>query len=159
MNYKIKKLLNTIKTKYIQFILFFAGYIILTSLVNKTHIILPSLITSYAKWYAISFVLINLIIIPTLVSLTLIMSIEKIRDIGYISAKKGIAPFFATFATLVGGACPGCFVGLFPALVGIFGSTLTLASLPLYGLEIQIASGVILIISLRYLTRNTVCKI
>lgn len=157
--YKIKKLANTIKTKYIQFILFFAGYLLLISLINKIHIILPSILTSFTKLYAVSFILINLLIIPTLVSLTLIISIEKIRDLRSIKASKGSVPIIAIFGTLLGGACPGCFVGLFPAFVGLFGSTLTLNDLPFGGLEIQIVSGAVLIISLSYLTRETVCKI
>jgi len=156
--YKIKKLIDTVKTKYIQFILFFAGYILLEIIINKINVTLPNLFSSFRLWYSISFISLNLLIIPTLVSLTLIISIEKIRDLRSIKASKGIAPLFATFTSLLGGACPGCFVGLFPAFMGIFGSTLQLRDLPFAGLEIQVVSGIILIISLGYLTRKTVCK-
>ena len=63
------------------------------------------------------------------------------------------------FAGVLGGACPGCFVGLFPAVLGLFGVTASLSVLPFYGLEIQAASIVLLIVAIFFLTKETVCKV
>lgn len=67
--------------------------------------------------------------------------------------------FVGVFGGVLGGACPGCFVGLFPAVLGLFGVTATLSILPLYGLEIQAASVGLLVFAVILLTRDTVCKI
>jgi hypothetical protein len=118
----------------------------------------PTLFTSFKPIFLIPFLLLNFLIIPFLVSITIILLVGKIKDLKYISKTKGTAPVVAIFATLLGGACPGCFVGLFPAFIGLFGTTLALGSLPLGGLEIQLVSGIILIFSINYLGKLTICK-
>jgi hypothetical protein len=84
---------------------------------------------------------------------------KKIKDLKTLSKKGSSISIIAIFGTLLGGACPHCFVGLFPAIIGLFGSTMTLANLPLQGFEIQIISSIILIISIYYLQKPTTCKI
>ena len=60
---------------------------------------------------------------------------------------------------ILGGACPSCFVGLFPAVIGLFGISASLSSLPLFGIEIQVVSAILLLLSLFFLTGNNVCTI
>ena len=63
------------------------------------------------------------------------------------------------FAGLIGGACPGCFAGIFPAILGLFGSTGTLGILPFNGLEIQAVTILIIIFSVYMLTKPMTCKV
>lgn len=159
MKYNIEIIKQTIRKKSISLLIIFISYILLNAILNKTHITIPTLFRSFSTFFSIIFILTNLIIIPSLVSLTIVLAYEKIKDLKFVSKKKGSVPLLAIFATLLGGSCPGCFVGLFPAIIGLFGTTLTLGNLPLHGIEIQIISGIILIISIKYLTNPTVCKL
>jgi len=159
MGEKLKKIKEKIISKKFTFVSIFLVYLILDILLNKTYLTYKHIINTNTLFYLITFVSINLIIIPFLVSTTIILSIDKLKDLKSVSKKKGTIPILAIFATLVGGACPHCFIGLFPAIIGLFGTTLTLGALPLQGFEIQIISGIILIISINYLTRETVCKV
>jgi hypothetical protein len=153
------KLKGVIIKKPISFILVFFGYILVNALINKTYVMVPDIYSSFPFWFATIFLFVNLLFVPFLVSLTLNLSFEKLLDLKDVVKGKGMFSFIGIFGTLLGGACPGCFVGLFPAFVGLFGSAFTLSSLPFYGLEIQALSSIILIISLHYLTRRTICKI
>ena len=149
----------SLKRPYIfYFILIFIFYLILNLIVNKTYstvIVLNSL----ALWFRIPYTLFNFLIIPALVALTINLSILKFKELKVIRAKEEGATFLGVFGGVLGGACPGCFVGLFPAVLGLFGVTASLRVLPLFGLEIQMASIVLLIVAIFYLTRDTVCKV
>jgi hypothetical protein len=159
MNNKIHFIKNKIKEKNISFILIFFSYIILDIFLNKIYLTYKNIIYNHTIIYIILFILINFILIPFLVSTTIILFIQKINDLKYISKKGGSISILAIFATLLGGACPHCFVGLFPAVMGLFSTTLTLSNLPLQGFEIQIISSIILLISIYYLSKPTTCKI
>lgn len=159
MKEKLKKILTEIKNKKFLFVIIFFGYVFLNIILNKTYLTYQNIIRTHPTFYLSYFVLINFIIIPILVSTTIILSINKIKDLKTISKKGSSVSILAIFGTLLGGACPHCFVGLFPAFIGLFGTTLTLDNLPLQGFEIQIISGIILIISINYLSKDTVCKI
>lgn len=157
MNYK--KLLNVFRKKSISFVAVFLGYIIFSGFVNKTYVIFHRLYSSFDFWYSTFFIFINFLFVPLLVSLALNLSFDKIMDLKYVAKGRGMFSFLGIFGTLLGGSCPSCFVGLFPAFVGLFGASFTLSNLPFYGLEIQVVSSIVLIISLHYLTRDTVCMI
>lgn len=153
------KIKDVILKKPFWFVGFFLAYILLNIVINQTHLTFPTIFVSFPVWFAIIFILINIIIVPTFVSLTINLSIEKFKDLKSVSNSQGVFSIIGIFGTLLGGACPGCFVGLFPAFIGLFGTAFTLGNLPLYGLEIQILSLIILGISLHYLTRPTICLI
>ena len=141
------------------FVSIFLIYIALNLFINKVYITLP-ILTSYATWFFIPFVVLNFLLVPFLVALTLNLSIIKFKEMRPVSSKGGGGfGFVGVFGGILGGACPGCFVGLFPAVLGLFGITATLAILPLYGLEIQAASVGLLAVAVILLTRDTVCKI
>ena len=59
---------------------------------------------------------------------------------------------------LVTGVCPLCITGLIPLILGVFGVSFSLASLPFQGIEIQVLVVIILVISLVNLSkyRNTI---
>lgn len=141
------------------FIGIFLVYIGINLFINQTYVNLP-ILTTYARWFFIPFVLFTFLLIPGLVALTLNLSIIKFREMRLMKAKGGGGfGFVGVFGGILGGACPGCFVGLFPAFLGLFGITATLSILPFYGLEIQAASAGLLIVAVVLLTRDTVCKI
>lgn len=153
------KLKEVIVKKRFSFIAVFFLYLALTLFVNKTYITAQDIFISFPIWFGSIFVFTNFLLLPVLVSLTLNLAFEKIKDLKMISKKGSVFSIIGTFFSLLGGACPGCFVGLFPAFIGLFGASFTLSNLPFYGLEIQVFSVVILIISLHYLTRPTICLI
>ncbi len=65
--------------------------------------------------------------------------------------------FVATVGAIGGmmvGVCPICVGGLFPILLGFLGVSFSFASMPLKGLEFQVAILIILLISFRMLTRK-----
>ena len=141
------------------FIGIFLVYIALNLGVNQVYVNLP-ILTSYATWFFVPFVILNFLLVPFLVALTVNLSIIKFKEMRSVSSKSSSGfGFVGVFGGILGGACPGCFVGLFPAVLGLFGITATLAILPLYGLEIQLASVGLLGFSIVLLTRDNVCKI
>jgi len=149
----------TLKRPYIfYFIGIFISYIILNSIINKTYETF-SVFSSFALWFKITYSLSIYLIIPLLVALTVNLSIMKFKELRLVQAKEGGATFLGLFGGILGGACPGCFVGLFPAVLGLFGITASLSVLPLLGFEIQMASAVFLIVAITFLTRDTVCKV
>lgn len=142
------------------FIFIFLAYVGLNLFVNKLYVSL-SILSSLAKWFLIPFLLFNFLITPFLVALTVNLSILRFKEAGGFSlkGKESGATSVGVFAGVLGGACPGCFVGLFPAFLGLFGVTASLSILPLYGLEIQFLSGAFLIFAIFLLTKDAVCKI
>lgn len=138
------------------FLLIFLFYIGINVWLNENYVTLPTLFSGYKISFAILFLLFNFILVPGLVATTINLSILRIKE----STGLGMGVAGAgTFAGILGGACPGCFVGLFPAFIGIFGLSLTLGNLPLHGLEIQILSCGLLIWAIFLLTEDPVCKI
>lgn len=115
-------------------------------------------IGSMRLWYAIGFVGLN-IIVSSLVALNINLIIIRYKEVGGISVKGGGVGSLGVFGGILGGSCPACFAGVFPALMGMFGVVLTLSSLPFKGLEIQLFSVVLLLISIKMFIRDPVCKI
>lgn len=141
------------------FIGIFLVYVALNLFINKIYVNL-SLFTSFALWFRIPYLLFGFLLIPTLAALTINLSIIKFKEMRRVKSKSsGGFTFLGMFGGILGGACPGCFVGLFPAFLGLFGVTASLSILPFYGLEIQAASVGFLVMAIILLTRDTVCKI
>lgn len=152
---RIKKAI-TKKPYVFYFIGIFLLYIAINLIVNKLYVNL-NVFTSLVLWFRIPFILFGFFIIPFLVALTITLSILRFKEAGF--GKHTGASGLGIFAGVFGGACPGCFVGLFPAFLGLFGITASLSVLPLFGLEIQFLSAVFLIIAIHLLTKKVVCEI
>lgn len=152
---RIKKAI--LKRPYIfSFIGIFIIYIVINLIVNQLYVNLE-VFTTFALWFRIPFLFFNFLLIPFLVALTINLSILRFKEAGF--GKYTGAAGLGVFSGILGGACPGCFVGLFPAFVGLFGITATLSSLPLFGFEIQLLSAILLIVAITLLTRDIVCEI
>ena len=164
-NYRKQTLKRVVFSKpYIYyFIAIFAGYFVLNGWVNQLQVTGLTIFTTYRLSYAIPFS-VFLLIIPALVALNFNLVVCKFQDIKRMGKRGSLGVGglggFGVFAGLVGGACPGCLVGLFPAVVGIFGIVGTsLSVLPYNGLEIQAFSVLLLLIGGFYLTKPVVCEI
>ncbi len=162
---RIQKIKNVIVKKpfVFYFILIFLGYLGLNFLLNQSFITLPTLFKTYKFSFSISFAILTLIT-AILVAININLVIIKFKELKLLNDVKGLKgsggiTSLGIFGGLLGGACPGCFVGLFPAFVGLFGITATLSNLPLFGLEIQILSSGLLILSTFLLTKDNTCKI
>jgi hypothetical protein len=110
----------------------------------------------YAQ-YTIPFTIAT-IIIGLLVGIDVVLVIEKFEELHVKSAGLGITGLI--FGSLAAG-CPGCFFGLFPILLSVFGITGTLAILPFNGLEFQVAAIILLCASIYFLAKETevTCRI
>ena len=151
--YKIRDSVLSKPYRY-YFLIFFLGYLVLNFFVNdisKSKEILTS--TNIGN-----FVIFSMILIALLVSISINLVIMKFREIRRLNRAGGFAAL-GMFGGLLGSACPACFIGLFPAFLGLFGITASLTDLPFNGLELQISSILLLIISLFLLTRDSTCSI
>jgi len=140
------------------FISIFIAYILINTLINQTYETF-SIISGFSKMFIIPFLLFNFLVVPLLVALTINLSIIRFKELKSMNNAASSSTFLGVFGGVLGGACPGCFVGLFPAILGLFGISATLSVLPLYGLEIQIISSVLLITAVMFLTNEITCKI
>jgi hypothetical protein len=82
----------------------------------------------------------------------------KVREVRLKSASLGATGIF--FGSLAAG-CPGCFFGLFPLVLSVFGISATLAILPFNGIELQALALMALCLSSVTLAKETriVCKL
>ena len=117
------------------FFVFLAVYFSLNFWINQFYEILPFFL-SYRLSFVLPYILLTgLIGIGIALNLTIIA--YKIKQMLGLKKEVGMTAFGA-IGGMLGGACPGCFIGLLPSLAGVFGLTVTLSSLPFLGFEIQI---------------------
>jgi hypothetical protein len=138
------------------FISVFIIYITINIIINKFYET-TDVFTTLATWFVIPFLFFSFLLIPFLVALTVSLIVLRIKESG-IGSKVGSVATAGVFGGLLAGACPGCFVGLFPAFLGLFGLTASLSVLPLYGIELQVLSVIFLIFSIYLLTKDMVCE-
>ena len=122
--------------------------------VNQGYVTFPAVL-SYQWSISIPFLLFHLLI-PLLVGLNVVLMILKIKELKAIT---GSMSAMGAFGGVLGGACPGCFAGLFPGAMGLFGISATLGDLPFNGIEIQVASALLLTLSAVLLSKETACKV
>lgn len=149
---QIERIKESIKQRPYLFVIILLGYLVLNMLVNKTYLTFPGMINTIR--FGFPFVLFA-ILIPLLLAINVNLIFYKVDEFRMIN-KGTIA--MGIFVGLLGGACPGCFIGLFPAVLGIFGVSASLSILPLYGFELQAGSAVLLTTSIYFLSRKKVCR-
>ncbi len=139
-------------------LLFFAllaAYLGINFWLNRFYETLPNFLSFRlsvtAPYLAITF------FISLLVALSLTVIIYKIRQVATVGKELGVASV-GLFGGFLGGACPGCFVGVFPALAGVFGVTATLSSLPFLGFEILIPAMLVSLVALYFVAKPLVCQ-
>lgn len=160
---RLKTIKKTFRWPYFAFFLvFLAIYLLFNLYVNDAFIVLPNL-AAYKANFIIPYGFLVLSI-AFLVPLNINLIIFKIREIRSLSTgqavkKEGSMTFLGMIGGFIGGACPGCFVGLLPTLAGIFGLNVALSSLPYHGFEIQIPTLIILLVTTYILTNPLTCKV
>jgi len=92
------------------------------------------------------------------VALNLTIIAYKLKQVAGLKKEVGVTTFGA-IGGMLGGACPGCFVGLLPTIAGVFGLTVTLSSLPFLGFEIQIPTFLVVVGSLYVIANPLTCKV
>jgi len=151
----IKSVLSR-KPYLILFFIFLLGYISLNLFINQFYAILPFFLSYNLKFVIPYFLLTALIGIGVALNLTII--VYKLRQIFGLNKEMGMTAFGAV-GGMLGGACPGCFVGLLPTLAGVFGITVTLSSLPFLGFEIQIPTFLLVATTLFFVAKPLTCNI
>jgi hypothetical protein len=134
----------------------FFAYSIINILTNQLYVT-GATIFSYNLFFLIPFIVLTLLVaVLTGISINLVW--VKYREFKQVNKASGFTAL-GIFTGLLGGSCPGCFAGVFPAFLGLFGVSASLSSLPLYGLEIQLGSAILLVVAIFFLTKNPVCKV
>jgi len=145
------------KTYLALFLALFLVYITVNVVINQFAETLPVFFT-FRLSFVIPYAILS-ILIATLAALNITLIIYKIKQVRGLKKEETGATTVGIFGGLLGGACPGCFVGLLPSLAGIFGITISLSSLPFLGYEIQIPTVLILLITLYVAASPLTCKI
>jgi len=115
--------------------------------------------TTYVKSYAYTAFGLN-IMVALLLGVNISLLVHRLKE--YAADKKSsMMSGMGIFAAALANGCPGCFAGLFPLVLSIFGVSATLSILPFNGLELQGLSAVLLGASIFLLSGNTnnVCEI
>ncbi|MAG16109.1 hypothetical protein CMO88_03540 [Candidatus Woesearchaeota archaeon] len=144
------------KTYLLWFLVFLILYFGLNLWVNQFYEILPFFL-SYRLSFVIPYFLFTLLI-GIGIALNLTIMTYKLKQVMALKKEAGMTAVGA-FGGMLGGACPGCFVGLLPTVAGVFGVTATLSSLPFLGFEIQVPTLIIVLVTLYIISNPLTCKI
>ena len=140
------------KPYLIYMIIIFFIYIFLAILLSGFYNTIP-LIIAYANtlnWFKLGISIFLSILIGIFVSINAVFAYVKYKQRKSCKEGKTLAGI-GTFAGLATGICPLCVSGFFPLVLGLLGVSFSFASLPLGGIEVQVFSLIVLIISLYYL--------
>jgi len=136
-------------------IYFSAYYLIITYFLDSFSLFF----TTYVKSYAYPAFGLN-IIVALLMGINISLLIYKLKE---FTANKGSSTMSGVgiFAAALANGCPGCFAGLFPFVLSIFGVSATLSILPFNGIELQVLSAALLGTSIFFLSgkSNLVCEV
>lgn len=127
---------------------------------NEFYVIGVGYLLSLPVFVYVPFVLLS-IINTLLVGVSMVMMSTRIKLLraGGLIRGGGVSAV-GSFVGLLSGACPACIAGFFPVVMGWLGQTqVTLPGLPLYGLELQIFSAVLLGLGIYFLSKPIVCKV
>ena len=154
---KIKEVITL--RKYYLIALFIAlGYIILSLfLINYFFVGITNFFKYDIKWYVISNIILTAIV-SILLGISISMNIHKIAELKKMSSSSTVG-IFGSFLSFLGIGCPSCSLSIATSLVPSLGPVFVLGALPLKGLEIQIISIILLLVSLYFATKENTCKI
>lgn len=138
----------------------FAFYLLLNIIISGFYNTIP-LIIVYAKtvdWLKLGTSLFLTLAIGTLIAFNSVLIYIKYKE--RKECKKEVALSGAgAIGGLITGVCPICITGLVPLVLGLFGISFSLASLPLGGIEVQIIVALVLLASLYNLIKKNNQKI
>jgi len=157
MNLKLIKHVITKKPYSYYFLTIFFIYMIINIILSEFYITIQYIpyYLETIKWSLLLFSALSSIIIGLLIAININLMILRYRDSKKLNLKLTPIGFLLGLST---GICPACITGLFPFLFSLFG--FSLLTLPFKGLEIQVLSMVLLLISTLLLLKETKdCKI
>ncbi len=133
----------------------FVFYLFLNIILSGFYNTIP-LIILYAKtvdWLKLGTSLFLTLIIGALIAFNSVLIYIKYKE--RKECKKEVALSGAgAVGGLITGVCPICITGLVPLVLGLFGISFSLASLPFGGIEVQVIVALILLFSFYSLTRK-----
>ncbi len=133
----------------------FAFYLFLNIIISGFYNTIP-LILVYAKtvdWLKLGVSLFLTLTIGALIAFNSVLIYIKYKE--RKECKKEVALSGAgALGGLITGVCPICITGLVPLVLGLFGISFSLASLPFGGIEVQVIVALVLLVSLYNLTRK-----
>ena len=94
-----------------------------------------------------------------LIALSINLLIDKLKEIKSLNPSAWLFSMIGTFIALLTWACPWCIAWIFPTFMWIFGSNISMYSLPFHWTELQVLSFIFLIIWIFYLSLDMTCKI
>ena len=149
----IKKLFKQPFLSWIFIILFF--YIVLNVLISGFYKTFQLILrySSTVNWFKLGFSLILTLAIGLLVSMNIVLWIIRYQERKRCASGKTLATI-GTVGGLVTGVCPLCIVGLIPLILSALGITFSFASLPFGGIEVQVLVVIILLASLKLLSKT-----
>ncbi len=118
-------------------------------------------IENFLNYDKLWYVLLNfaaIAIVSFLLGLNIALNIHRFNEMKTISKYSTIG-IFGSFFSFLGIGCPSCSLSIASTLIPSLGSFIVIGSLPLKGLEIQILSIAILLLSLYFVTKENTCKI
>lgn len=108
-------------------------------------------------WYVISNLILTFIV-AFLLGINIAVNIHRFAELKQFSRSSTVG-IFGSFFSFLGIGCPSCSLSIATSLVPSLGTVFVLGILPLKGLEIQIVSILVLLLSLYFLTKDNTCKI
>jgi len=153
---RIDNIKKVLRGKYlVSFLLLFLLFLGLNIYFNDLYVTYEIL---FNLSYGIPFIFLNLAI-GTLIGLNINLFFFKYNESKNLNKKGSGLSSLGIFLGFLGGGCPGCIAGIFPAFLGLFGISAGLGILPFNGFEIQIFSVGLLFLSVFILSKDSVCKI
>lgn len=147
---------RTLKKPYLYWTIgIFVAYMALNIIISQfyvTILYIPYYLGTI-NWAELLFGAVLSVVIGMLVSVNSVFLYIKYQERKSIK-KDGALACAAAVGGLATGVCPACAAGLIPFVLGIFGVSFGLASLPLKGKEIQILAVAILAIGLYWNSRS-----
>ena len=130
-------------------IYFGAYYFIITYFLDSFSLFFKT----YIKSYAYPAFILN-ILVALLLGVNISLLVYRLKE--FVADKKSSTMSgIGIFAAALANGCPGCFAGLFPLILSIFGISATLSILPFNGLELQALSVGLLGTSIFFLSKKS----
>src|SRR3989344_174665 len=155
---KLEKIRQAIvKKPYLYYFIFITlAYLAINVILSQFYITLryiPRYLATLNWTFFLSSVILS-VIIAVLIAININLIIMNYKENKRLNVK--LTPIGFIFG-LSAGICPLCITGLFPFLFSLFGFSLSI--LPFQGIELQILSILILLISINFLLKeNKLCK-
>lgn len=133
------------------FVIYLLTLIMISGFYNTIPLIL--VYAGTVSWFKLGISILLSLVIGLLVAFNVVDVYVKYKQRKQCK-EAGTVAAIGTVGGLMVGVCPLCVTGVIPLVLGLLGVTFSFASLPFEGIEVQILTIIILIISLWMLNRR-----